>query len=48
MALGDQRLGEGRYVNETAWDVGFLAFAAVQIIAGWLLVRVRTSPNAKL
>jgi hypothetical protein len=29
-------------VNETAWDLGFLAFGALLVVAGWLLARSET------
>jgi uncharacterized membrane protein len=32
---------EGADVRETAWDVGFLVFGALLILAGWLLSRPR-------
>jgi uncharacterized membrane protein len=34
---------EGAGVNETAWDLGFLAFGALLVVAGWLLARSETS-----
>jgi uncharacterized membrane protein len=41
---------EGAGINETAWDLGFLAFGALLVIGGWLLARVglskRHSPRA--
>jgi len=30
---------EGANVNETAWDLGFLAFGVLLIVGGWLLAR---------
>ena len=30
---------EGATVNETAWDLGFLAFGVLLIVGGWLLAR---------
>lgn len=30
---------EGAAVNETAWDIGFLAFGALLVVGGWLLTR---------
>jgi len=30
---------EGANVNETAWDLGFLAFGVTLVVVGWLLAR---------
>ena len=30
---------EGVNINETAWDLGFLAFGVLLIVGGWLLLR---------
>jgi uncharacterized membrane protein len=30
---------EGEEINETAWDLAFLAFGALLVIGGWLLAR---------
>jgi uncharacterized membrane protein len=35
--LGLHHVREGAAVNETAWDLAFLAFGAVLIAGGWLL-----------
>ena len=37
--LGLHHVREG-VANETAWDLGFLAFAVLLIVGGWLLARV--------
>jgi uncharacterized membrane protein len=35
--LGLHHVREGAGINETAWDLGFLAFGALLIAGGWLL-----------
>ena len=35
--LGIHHVREGASINETAWDIGFLAFGALLLIGGWLL-----------
>jgi uncharacterized membrane protein len=37
--LGIHHVREGAGINETAWDVGFLAFGAALVLGGWLLAR---------
>jgi uncharacterized membrane protein len=37
--LGIHHVREGAGVNETAWDLGFLAFGALLVVGGWLLAR---------
>ena len=37
--LGIHHVREGASINESAWDVGFLAFGALLAVAGWLLAR---------
>jgi uncharacterized membrane protein len=37
---------EGAGINETAWDVGFLAFGAALVLGGWLLARSVTPRRA--
>lgn len=35
--LGIHHVREGASINETAWDIAFLAFGALLLIGGWLL-----------
>jgi uncharacterized membrane protein len=35
--LGLHHVREGTGIDETAWDVGFLAFGVLLIVAGWVL-----------
>jgi uncharacterized membrane protein len=42
--LGIHHVREGANVNETAWDLAFLAFGAVLVIGGWLLARSDEAP----
>ena len=35
--LGLHHVREGAGINETAWDLGFLAFGALLVVGGWLL-----------
>lgn len=37
--LGIHHVREGASINETAWDIGFLAFGALLLIGGWLLAK---------
>ena len=37
--LGIHHVREGAGINETAWDLGFLAFGALLITGGWLLAK---------
>jgi uncharacterized membrane protein len=37
--LGLHHVREGAGVDETAWDLGFLAFGSLLIVCGWLLAR---------
>jgi uncharacterized membrane protein len=37
--LGLHHVREGAGVDETAWDLGFLAFGLLLALGGWLLAR---------
>jgi uncharacterized membrane protein len=37
--LGIHHVREGAGVNETAWDLAFLAFGGLLVLGGWLLTR---------
>jgi uncharacterized membrane protein len=41
--LTTHHVREGAGVNETAWDLGFLAFGALLVLGGWLLARSEES-----
>jgi uncharacterized membrane protein len=45
--LGIHHVREGAGINETAWDLGFLALGAVLLIGGWLLTRMREGDVAR-
>jgi uncharacterized membrane protein len=38
--LGLHHVREGAGIDETAWDLGFLAFGALLVAGGWLLASV--------
>jgi len=45
--LGIHHVREDAGTNETAWDLGFLAFGALLIVSGWLLARSDQSRLAR-
>ena len=45
--LGLHHVREGARINETTWDLGFLAFGALLLVGGWLLARSDERDSAK-
>ncbi|MFL5689173.1 MAG: DUF2243 domain-containing protein [Chloroflexota bacterium] len=44
--LGLHHVREGAGIDETAWDLGFLAFGALLVAGGWLLASGATTTRA--